>query len=100
MENNAKKTHMPKCHDENCTNPEHYDFICLDPDCHDDHCELEEHYNKKILQKLHKLENNEQEHNECYDADCEEAICKDPGHYNYICMDPECPYDHCEVKEH
>ena len=100
MENNAKKTHMPKCHDENCTNPEHYDFICLDPDCHDDHCELEEHYNKKILQKLHKLENNEQEHNECYDADCEEAICKDPGHYNYICMDPECPDDHCEVKEH
>ncbi|WP_407453901.1 heavy metal translocating P-type ATPase [Methanobrevibacter sp.] len=37
------------CSDENCRNPEHYNYICFDPECEDTHCENPEHYNKKLL---------------------------------------------------
>jgi len=88
-----------KCHDENCTNPEHYDYVCFNPECADNHCEIEEHYNRKMLNKLKKVEENN-EHNECYDSECHETICKNPGHYNYICMDPNCEDEHCEIPDH
>ena len=26
------------CDDENCYNPEHYNYICFDPECDDIHC--------------------------------------------------------------
>ncbi len=88
-----------KCHDENCTNPEHYDYVCFNPECADNHCEIEEHYNRKMLNKLKKVEE-KNEHNECYDSECHETICKNPGHYNYICMDPNCEDEHCEIPDH
>ncbi|WP_407423084.1 hypothetical protein [Methanobrevibacter sp.] len=39
------------CNDDNCFNPEHYNYICFDPNCEDTHCENPKHYDKKLLKE-------------------------------------------------
>ena len=42
------------CEDENCRNPEHYNYICFDPECEDTHCENPNHYDKQLLRDYQK----------------------------------------------
>ena len=37
------------CSDDNCRNPEHYNYICFDPECEEVHCEDSNHYDKQLL---------------------------------------------------
>ena len=39
------------CADENCRNPEHYNYICFDPECEEIHCTDSNHYNKELLRE-------------------------------------------------
>ena len=39
------------CADENCHNPEHYNYICFDPNCDEIHCTNSNHYDKQILRE-------------------------------------------------
>ena len=42
------------CADENCRNPEHYNYICFDPECKDVRCEDPKHYDKQLLRDYQK----------------------------------------------
>ena len=44
----------PDCNEEECFNPEHYNYICFDPNCKDEKCTNEEHYNKQLLRDYQK----------------------------------------------
>ncbi|MCQ2961848.1 MAG: cadmium-translocating P-type ATPase [archaeon] len=44
----------PDCNEEECFNPEHYNYICFDPNCDDDKCTNKEHYNKQLLRDYQK----------------------------------------------
>ena len=37
------------CADENCRNPEHYNYICFDPECSEVKCENHDHYDQQLL---------------------------------------------------
>ena len=39
------------CDDENCYDPEHYNYICFDPECDDIHCTNTKHYDKNLLKE-------------------------------------------------
>ena len=39
------------CDDENCYNPEHYNYICFDPECEDIHCTNIKHFDKNLLKE-------------------------------------------------
>ena len=39
------------CADENCRNPEHYNYICFDPKCDEIHCTDSNHYDKQLLRE-------------------------------------------------
>jgi len=39
------------CDDENCYNPEHYNYICFDPECDDIHCTNIKHFDKNLLKE-------------------------------------------------
>ena len=48
------KCYDPDCNEEECFNPEHYNYICFDPDCSDEKCMNEKHYNKQLLKDYQK----------------------------------------------
>ena len=48
------KCYDPDCNEEECFNPEHYNYICFDPDCKDEKCMNEKHYNKQLLKDYQK----------------------------------------------
>ena len=44
------------CADENCHNPEHYNYICFDPKCDEIHCTDSNHYDKQLLENIKKIQ--------------------------------------------
>ena len=43
------KCYDPDCDEEECYDPEHFNFICFNPDCEEIHCENKQHFNKQLL---------------------------------------------------
>ena len=69
------------CDDENCLNPEHYNYICFDPNCEDTHCENQKHYDKKLLKEYQeKTDLSVYDHREeiNYDEDVDINLCACP----------------------
>jgi len=111
------------CADENCHNPEHYNYICFDPKCEEVHCTDSNHYNKQLLRDYQ--ENSDlsiYDHREeiDYDKDVDISICgchdcaddhdHDHGHEHHhhhevdSCSDPDCgchdEHEHSHEHEH
>ncbi len=66
------------CNDDNCFNPEHYNYICFDPNCEDTHCENPKHYDKKLLKEYQEnTDFNAFDHREeiDYDQDVDISLC-------------------------
>ncbi len=62
---------MKDCHD-----PEHFNYICMDPTCDNEHCENNAHYNKKLLKKFQeKTDFSIYHHNEVIDENADVSIC-------------------------
>ncbi|WP_407377790.1 heavy metal translocating P-type ATPase [Methanobrevibacter sp.] len=83
------------CADENCYNPEHYNYICFDPDCDEIHCTDSNHYDKQILRDFQeKTDLSVYDHREeiDYDEDVDISICGCPD-----CADD---HDHDHGHEH
>ena len=83
------------CDDENCLNPEHYNYICFDPNCEDTHCENQKHYDKKLLKEYQeKTDLSVYDHREeiNYDEDVDINLCACPD-----CADDD---DHDHDHEH
>lgn len=81
------------CQDEDCHNPEHYNYICYDSNCDEVHCTDSNHYNKRLLKDYQeKTDLNVYDHREeiDYDEDVEISICG--------C--PDCADDHDHDHDH
>ena len=89
------------CADENCHNPQHYNYICFDPECGETHCTDSNHYDKQLLRDYQ--ENSDlsiYDHREeiDYDEDVDISICgcpdcaddHDHSHEEDSCSDPDC----------
>ncbi|WP_305512876.1 cation-translocating P-type ATPase [Methanobrevibacter sp. V14] len=95
------------CQDEDCHNPEHYNYICYDSNCDEVHCTDSNHYNKRLLKDYQeKTDLNVYDHREeiDYDEDVEISICgcpdcaDDHGHdHDHQHHDHE--HEHSHVKE-
>ena len=75
------------CEDENCRNPEHYNYICFNPECSDTHCEDSNHYDKQLLKDYQKnTDLSVHNHSEKidYDEDVDINLCACPD-----CADDE-----------
>ena len=81
------------CSDENCRNPEHYNYICFDPECEDTHCENPEHYDKKLLRDY-------QEKTDLSVYDHREEIDYDEDVDINLCACPDCADDHDHDHDH
>ena len=69
------------CTEENCRNPQHYNYICFDPECEDIHCENSNHYNKQLLREYQeKTDLSIFDHREeiDYDEDVDISLCGCP----------------------
>ena len=69
------------CADENCRNPEHYNYICFNPECEDVRCENPKHYDKQLLTEFQKnTDLSKYDHREeiDYDKDVEISLCGCP----------------------
>ena len=75
------------CADENCHNPEHYNYICFDPKCEEVHCTDSNHYNKQLLRDY-------QENSDLSIYDHREEIDYDEVVDISICGCPDCADDH------
>ena len=69
------------CEDENCRNPEHYNYICFDPECEETHCEDSNHYDQQLLRDYQKstdlsVYDHREEIN--YDEDVDINLCACP----------------------
>jgi len=81
------------CADENCHNPEHYNYICFDPECEETHCEDSNHYDKQLLRDYQaKTDLSVFDHREEIDYDEDVDIS--------ICGCPDCADDHDHDHEH
>ncbi len=81
------------CADENCHNPEHYNYICFDPNCDEIHCTDSNHYDKQILRDY-------QEKTDLSIYDHREEIDYDEDVDISICGCPDCADDHDHNHEH
>ena len=81
------------CADENCHNPEHYNYICFDPNCDEIHCTNSNHYDKQILREY-------QEKTDLSVYDHREEIDYDEDVDISICGCPDCADDHDHDHEH
>ena len=111
------------CADENCRNPEHYNYICFDPECEEVHCEDSNHYDKQLLKEYQKNSDlSIYDHREeiDYDEDVDISICGCPDcaddhdhnhdHHHHeheekdACSDPDCgchdEHEHHHSHEH
>ena len=92
----------PDCNEEECYNPEHYNFICFDPNCNDEKCINEEHYKKQLLRDYQKSTDlsvfdhrEEIDYNEDVDINlCGCPDCTDDDHDHNHDHDHEHDYDH------
>ncbi len=85
------------CTDENCRNPEHYNYICFDPECEETHCEDSTHYDKQLLRDYQKnTDLSVHDHREeiDYDEDVDINLCACPD-----CADDD-DHDHDHEHEH
>ena len=85
------------CADENCRNPEHYNYICFNPECEDVRCENPKHYDKQLLTEFQKnTDLSKYDHREeiDYDKDVEISLCGCPD-----CADDD-DHDHNHNHEH
>ncbi|WP_407409187.1 heavy metal translocating P-type ATPase [Methanobrevibacter sp.] len=81
------------CMDENCRNPEHYNYICFDPECEETHCEDSNHYDKQLLRDYQaKTDLSVFDHREEIDYDEDVDIS--------ICGCPDCADDHDHDHDH
>lgn len=79
------------CADENCRNPEHYNYICFDPECSEVKCENHDHYDQQLLRNYQ--ENTDlsvHDHSEKIDYDedvdislCGCSDCADDDHHDH-----------------
>ncbi len=95
------KCYDPDCNEDECYNPEHYNYICFDPDCVDEKCTNNEHYNKQLLRDYQKSTDlSVYDHREDidYDEDVDVSICGCPdcadGHDHDHNHDYEHDHDH------
>ena len=91
------KCYEPDCDDEECHNPEHFNFICFNPDCEEIHCENREHFDKQLLKDYQ--ENTDlsvHDHREeiDYDEDVDISLCGCPD-----CADDD-EHEHHHEHEH
>ena len=98
------------CEDENCRNPEHYNYICFDPECEETHCEDSNHYDKQLLRDYQKnTDLSVHDHREeiDYDEDVDINLCSCPDcaddddhdHEHHHDHDHEHHHDHDHVEE-
>ena len=88
----------PDCDEEECYDPNHYNFICFDPNCDDVHCEDHQHYNKQLLVDYqNSTDLSVYDHTEeiDYDEDVEISICGCPD-----CADDDHDHKHGHSHEH
>ena len=86
------KCYDPDCNEEECFNPEHYNYICFDPDCKDEKCINEKHYNKQLLKDYQKSTDlSVFDHREeiDYDEDVDISLCGCPD-----CADDDHDHEH------
>lgn len=92
------KCYDPDCNEEECFNPEHYNYICFDPDCKDEKCMNEKHYNKQLLKDYQKSTDlSVFDHREeiDYDEDVDIILCGCPD-----CADDDHEHDHNHDHHH
>ena len=92
------KCYDPDCNEEECFNPEHYNYICFDPDCKDEKCINEKHYNKQLLKDYQKSTDlSVFDHREeiDYDEDVDISLCGCPD-----CADDDHDHDHDHHHDH
>ena len=92
------KCYDPDCNEEECFNPEHYNYICFDPDCSDEKCMNEKHYNKQLLKDYQKSTDlSVFDHREeiDYDEDVDISLCGCPD-----CADDDHDHDHDHHHHH
>ena len=92
------KCYDPDCNEEECFNPEHYNYICFDPDCSDEKCMNEKHYNKQLLKDYQKSTDlSVFDHREeiDYDEDVDISLCGCPD-----CADDDHDHHHDHNHEH
>ena len=80
------------CSDDNCHNPEHYNFICFNHECEEIHCENTSHYDKQLLRDYQKnTDLNVYNHSEKidYDKDVNINFCGCPD-----CADDDHDHHH------
>ena len=81
------------CDDENCRNPEHYNYICFDPECEETHCEDSNHYDKQLLRDF-------QENTDLSVYDHREEIDYSEDVDISLCGCPDCADDHDHDHDH
>jgi len=92
------KCYDPDCNEEECFNPEHYNYICFDPDCKDEKCMNEKHYNKQLLKDYQKnTDLSVFDHREeiDYDEEVDISLCGCPD-----CADDDHDHDHDHHHDH
>ena len=87
------KCYNPDCDEEECYNPEHFNFICFDPDCDEIHCENKQHFNKQLLKDY-------QENTDLSVHDHREKIDYSEDVDISLCACPDCADDHDHDHEH
>ncbi len=103
------------CEEENCRNPEHYNYICFDPNCDEIQCKDSNHYDKQLLRDYQKntdLSIHDHREEIDYDENVDISLCgcpdcaddHDHGHEHDSvdeCHDDDCGcHDHDHVHEH
>ena len=86
------------CEDENCHNPEHYNYICFDPECEETHCEDSGHYDKQLLrdyQKSTDLSVHDHREEIDYNEDVGINLCACPD-----CADDDHDHEHHHDHDH
>ncbi len=94
--------------DENCHNPEHFNYICLDPKCDEIHCENPDHYDRQLLRDYQeKTDLSVHDHSEKidYDEDVDISLCgcpdcADDGHEHHHDHEDVCSDDDCGCHDH
>ena len=87
------KCYDPDCDEEECYNPEHFNFICFNPDCEEIHCENKQHFNKQLLKDY-------QENTDLSVHDHREKIDYSEDVDISLCACPDCADDHDHDHEH
>ena len=87
------KCYDPDCDEEECYNPEHFNFICFNPDCEEIHCENKQHFNKQLLKDY-------QENTDLSVHDHREKIDYSEDVDISLCSCPDCADDHDHDHEH